>query len=229
MHETLRFILERKTGLYTTYLVSFILFNWKFFYTLLFDDSPSEDTHIGKALYEFINRFPVLGFEWGHFWIFQFILPLVMTWLAITQLPKLNNWAYEFHLKYQGDRVVMRSKQDRDSAKKIAKYKEDEVESLNTIAVATERKAEIEESLPRESIWENEYTESSKLKDVLRQVAYTVYENSGKIFSGGARNVSADVLAIADAYGLIDFNESRTIIYFTEKGQYMQKLVIKYS
>jgi hypothetical protein len=227
MHETLRFIIERKTGLYTTYIVSFVLFNWKFFYTLFIESSTETTSVLLQALHEFTARFSILGFDWGSLWVVQFIAPAIITWIAITQLPKLNNLAYELQLKYQGERTVMRSKQDKDNAKKIAENKEDEVESLSAIAVATERGAEITGSLPKETVWENEFTESSKFKDVIKQVAYAIYEDNGRIFSGGSRTVSADVLAVADSYNLIEFSDDKASISFTEKGKYMQKLVIR--
>lgn len=132
MNQTIKWIFERKSGLlYTTYAVAFIISNWKFFYVLIFSANSSGSMRVYEAQSEFINRY-FLGFNWGEYWLLQFLIPALVTYVVIKYVPMLNLWAYQEYLNNEAQQKLARHRSDARLASDIAGEKEKELDSYQT-------------------------------------------------------------------------------------------------
>lgn len=132
VNQTIKWIFERKSGLlYTTYAVAFVLSNWKFFYVLVFSANSSGSVRLYEAQNEFINRY-FWGFNWGEYWVLQFLIPVIVTYVVIKYLPILNQWAYEEFLNNEKDQKLARHRKDAELASEIAIEKGKELDSYQT-------------------------------------------------------------------------------------------------
>lgn len=200
--------------------MTFVLFNWKFFYVLLVSSHVEGSYRIFLAQEEFLNR-STLGFEWGGFWFIQFFLPLAVTILGIELLPRLNNIAYERFLSHEKERLVAKSERDRDVAKTIADNKAEEAASLTSIEKSEEVIEEKKEALPNEIAWGSEFDSLSQrdkvnLEDLIQFITFR---------GGNQEHLSQfrDAVEFGVKNNLITHNKRDRYVY-TQKGQYFSLL-----
>lgn len=197
--------------------------------SILFISSEySGSIRIYEAQQEFINR-TFFGIPWASIYLFQFVIPVLTTFIVIKYLSKLNNWAYEQYLTDDQNRRLAKAKSDLNVA--IA-LKVDKQEEFETYASAEELQTQINDliaqidALKKSDLENNETAESDKLviseasENLLRKLANVIYSQEGQIYThnNGVR-VNSEDLALADSYGLISFNASREAISFTDKGK----------
>ncbi len=228
--------LKEKTGspLYFTYIAFLVVWNWKFFYVLLWENaslfkSPKIEYISQNIDVHFCSKISIDPWcsisEWLTNTIWHMAIPVGLTYIAIKYLPKVHAWAHQIHVQNHFDRL-------REFDRQNLLYEEDRTNSLvKEVKQKKEQKTaknEIQESLTEEERWEEEYKEFSKgnLLSSFKQVIDAIYENSGRIHEEftGRRNVDSDTLANADIRSLIYFTDNdRSKIEFTAKGKYFAK------
>jgi hypothetical protein len=185
MPDTIRWLFERKSGqVYGTYISSFFLVNWPFFYVLLFSSPQAGGQRISDAYGEFLNRFDILGYTFGLTWMPQFIIPTIATYIFIVWVPYLNNWAYEVFLKHQEEREVEKSEKDKRVAERIASAKTDERKSLQTVEEESEEIENIKSRIPSSSRWDAQFNDfytkdKEAFKEKLNSISYLVLRKNG--------------------------------------------------
>ncbi len=202
--------------LYGAYIMSFIVWNWKIFYTLFWQDQSA--LLIPKI--EYVQSRLLFGSNPFINFFYASIPPVIGTCAIIRLLPYINFWAH---------RVTDRFYYERKTASDIAKisYEKGLKERLRQLAEIKQGQAEsvqeISRSMTEEDRWELEYKEflSAPKGREFKQIVSTLYKNSGHI---DPQHVNEDVLALVDAFGLISFlNEYRSQIAITEKGRFFMK------
>lgn len=226
--------------LYFIFIFAFISWNWKTFYILFFEDSILlKSTHV-----EYVQQFsriyyqiPYQGnlidlflhpFNWILVILFIFAVPIIVTYLFIWELPKLNSLAHKTYLTYEFIRKAEFHKQNTVFQETVAGEKEKESKALKRQVVAKE---EITSQLTKEEKWEIEYENFKKNKTFLsfNSILNSIYKNEGQISivqdGQWVRIINANILATADSLDLILISKRNNYEYveLTEKGKYFSK------
>ncbi len=208
---------ERTTSpLYGTYIFSVILWNWKFFYTLFFQDQ----TVLGMPKIEYVeNKF--LGDGIVEHLLFFVVWPLVTTCFIIWIMPFFSSLAHKAHLRFYFDRKNMY-----DAA--ALEYENKKSRNLQQLVRIKKEQMtnekEIEKNLTEADLWAAEFNEfaRSSIFNKFRQVIRAIYEDNGYI--NRQFSIDTSILAVADSRGLIKFiTGPRSQIEFTEKGKLFVK------
>lgn len=234
--ESAREWFDRKSGLlYTTYLTTFVIFNWKFFYVMFFSSDKVGSDRIAQGLYEFTHRTSLI---WSEYYIIQFIFPAAISFIIIKYLPLLNNAAYIEYLNNEKVRKLAKAQRDSDIARITSKYKAQELSKLEEVNNMQEEinrlhdentRLEIEllekSKVTRDSDEERWDTELKNEKvndtDLFKKLMRIHYSNSGVIADRENWNkpiMNAEELAKADTLGLIEIDGGK--LSLTKKGKY---------
>ena len=215
--ESLLAWLKERTAspLYGTYIITTIIWNWKFFYVLFFQDQsslsvPKIDYVTAKFLPD-SNFWHIVG-HIAYFWI----PPIVITYLIIWWMPIITNLAYKVSADYHFQRKLAFDKANLEYERR----QKDILGQLVTVKeakVATEKK--IERATTERERWESEYQLFKKNNIFFRfgDVLNTIYRFQGYL---GQYKLSPDILAVVDSRGLITLDNDRNQIELTEKGKY---------
>ncbi len=215
---------ERTTSpLYGTFIFSVILWNWKFFYILFWQNE--EKLFIPRIEYVQLN---ILNYQniLSHFLHFL-ILPIISTYIIIWWLPILSNWAHRKHTEFYYKRKIifddLRLEYERKEKSNLVSISEIKKEQA-------EAKKEIAENTTEEDKWIEEF-ESFKAHPMFSkfsQIIDVIYGNGGRthklINNQFIRAIYPDVLAFADTRGLIQItntaSQSQEKIDLTKKGKF---------
>jgi hypothetical protein len=194
---------ERTTSpLYGTFLLSLILWNWKFFYILFWQN----EAKLVLPRIEYVQIY-LLNQEGFLYHLFYFlILPLISTYFIVWWLPFLSNLAHKKSIDFYYARKLTIDQARLDYEKKEKKT----LDSISTVKKEqAETKKEIEKNTAAEEVWGFEfdnfkqhpiYSEMQKLKEI-------IYDNSGQTrrWNGLVYQLAIDsnTLATADSLGLI--------------------------
>ncbi len=220
---------ERTTSpLYGTFVFSVILFNWKFFYILFWQDEDK----LSLPKIEYVQRnildYQSLSTHITHFLIF----PIIITYLIVWWLPILSNWAHKKHtIFYYKRRLII------DSAR--LDYEKEEKNNLKSLSEVKKEQAvvkkEIQKNTSEEERWAGELhgiTSLPKMIEAIKVAVRVVYEAAGRFTTDYSYNgnylvyISPDHLARLDTLGIIniikgDGNSDK--INLTEKGKFFVK------
>ena len=222
--------------LFGTFIVAWLIWNWKIFYTTFIIDSDKiEKTRIDYIVENYND-------PWNLIWF-----PLISTILLITIVPFISNGAYWLSLKFEQWRVDNKHKIERkqlltleqsiqlreqilDYEKKfesILKEKDDEIEQLKLLI---EKSSENQEGIKPGS--QNDEKDVVKLFNIIKddeQRKNDLYHINEQLQSGSARLASHEFLNTP----AISFFESNEIIEnigggnfkLTKKGKRLNKLI----
>jgi hypothetical protein len=210
----LAWLKERSASpLYGTYIITNILYNWRFYFTLFLQDQNA--LSIPKIEYVqdmFLSGNPILHICWF------FLPPILLTLVIIKYMPRLTNWAYDISIKDDFSRKLSYDAQKLE-------YERKQKNILNQFLQIKQEKADtqekIEEITSQEDRWNQEYKEFKKIKAFtgFASMLRAVYTSGGYIRNNDALNINPDIIAVSDSRGLISFiDEGR--IALTEKGKY---------
>ncbi len=210
--------------LYGTYLISVILWNWKFFYILFLQ---SEDKLIVPKI-EYI-QFVLDRYEfWQHISSF-IIFPSISTFIIIKYLPYLINEVEKvsliFFYKKESIRDTKRLEYESEKTNnlKLISKKKEEQKDLNT---EIDKNTSIKE---KQEIWSQEYLKyKEKNSLILFKIKETIYNNNGAIIKYNNRTrdyeriIDSEELASADLNGLVEINgsDNNQSINLTPKGKF---------
>ncbi len=206
--------------IYGTFIVVWILTNWKFVYSFLFLSQTQvlEKTSLLK------NNYLYLIFSQGTYW-HHFIIPSAMTILVIWVLPKLIFIpAFKKEESYRIEKEKIR----------ILLNKELEDENIENIKTLSKRIREENKLFP---LWENNYKKfkETPIHKDFHFIVDSIYKHNGyvsrqipfmvnnRIIPGrtnGLFKIPDDILVYADSNGLINFDKQKNIIELTDKGKY---------
>ena len=228
--------LKEKTGspLYFTYTAFLVVWNWKFFFTLFFEDATLLNSprieYVAQNLEFHVCNSKISIYPWCSIaeWLtnaaWHILIPVALTYAAIKYLPKLHAWAHKIHVQNHFSRKEEWDKQSLDYEQKRTKTLEEEVKERGKQQPA---KKAIQKDLTIEERWEEEYEEFSKGRLFKRfdQIIDVIYDNNGYLSGNSNKKlVDSDVLAGAHTRSLISFvDQYRNQIDFTEKGKIFAK------
>lgn len=226
---------KTSSPLYFTYLVFFIVWNWRFFQIIFLEDgalfaSPRLE-YIQSNLFfsvPFSTSTPVLvgillegmiNFCW------HIGPPALLTFFAIKYLPILHKLAFDIHIKnYFARRDAYRSADLVYQKGETARLTEEATEKALQYKQKTKIER-IEKAKTQEEKWSEDFEDFKKtsLFDNFKQIVHSVYKNSGRTWWGN-EIMDSNIKAFADARGLIiisaNKNNGGDMVSLTDKGKY---------
>lgn len=204
------------SSFYGTFIISWCLWNWKILYITFFIDSELLFNSKNVLKNEYISSFypfdlwlPLLST------ISKFILlPIFSTYVLICFLPMLVNFLFiNKDLKFEKERRLARLDMEESLETKKGKVLEKEKENVQV-------EEEIKET--KSDKWEKEYLDFKKTSyfkkfDRLYNLIYS-YKGDLRGYS-----ISDEILAYSETNGLIQFEDIRSVVLFTNKGLYFMK------
>ncbi len=215
---------KTSSPLYGTYIIFLISWNWKFFYTLFFQDQSALD--LPKI--EYLQKHFIDNQGLVEHWLWFLIPPIILTYLAIWWMPYVTNRAHLIHAKHYTDRRINYETE----RVRYEKYKND---ALSTVAnLKAEQKTsieKIEDNMTSDEKWDREIEalDIDTLMGIMPRLSETIYGN----YHGYYRDarLAPEILATAHSMDLVEFYDNKNAIEFTEKGKYFfkfyQKLIKK--
>ncbi len=218
---------ERTTSpLYGTFILSVILWNWKFFYILFWQSE--EKLNIPRIEYV-QNHILYNATYFGHI-VYFLILPALSTYFIVWWLSYLSNWAHKKHVEFYYDKRL-----SIDEAR--LNYEQKEKNNLNKLSNVIKEQARakvtINNTLTEKEKWRNEMINfvlrDNKYQLAIDKAKKAVYQTEGR-FTGNRQEeteyvtyIDIDSLAKLDALELIDIQNNK--MSFSEKGKYFQLLL----
>ena len=208
--------------LYGTFVLSMILWNWKFFYILFWEG----ESYLSLPKIEYVQKY-ILNSQniWQHLLYFIFI-PALSTYAIVWWLSYASNWAHKKHLEFYYKRKLILDEAKLD-------YERREKNNLESISVVKKEQAvakkEIEKNSTREEKWREEmldWISNSQNVTALQTATQIIYKTSGRYdtdnrgYNDSYTFIAPDHLSRLDAIGLIDIDNNSNKIAFTEKGKY---------
>ena len=243
---------ERVTSpLYGTYVITWLLWNWRAVYITLWvsEDSIKNQTKL-EYLIEAASYTPSPTVVWKidisiliNIFYF-FVVPAALTWLALSWLPNLQNWAYQQYLDFKEARreslnifndKIEKHKQSlqntEDYVEAIQKEKleiqraREELEKLRSEREKLQQTQE-EVELSEEDQWDLEYEEfkSGKYFEVFNKIKNIIYGDRGDVSLEKRNSDFMDALIYFHANEIVEYRDAnRDFIELTEKGAYFLK------
>ncbi len=221
-----KWVKERSTSpMYGTFIFSVILWNWKFFYVLFWQ----EEEKLSLPRIEYVQQNFLNSQTWPIHITFFCVLPLVSTYIIIWWLPLLNNWVHKKHLSfYYSKKSII------DSAR--LDYEKKQEKNLKLISLVkkeqVEARKEINKNVSQEDRLILDFEEFKKMKsyhEVMKQIKDAIYDNNGRLMLwNGVVDVAAvtsDNLAVADSKKIVILSgvgDGRKI-ELTEKGKFFME------
>lgn len=204
---------------YGTFIVSWLLWNWKIWYVTFFIDSDLlvNDKHILKIDYIIniynVDNFLNIFYSVGHI----LILPLLSSLLIVYLMPIITCRFYKKSLETDNANRLLKARNDEEfinaqgaklEAQKGLIKKEQQIEV---------EKKKLEKS--QEEVWSEEYKEfkSTKYQNDFSKIRECIYENGG--YTSGLPSVLIAYFNVNDLVESIASNR----IGITEKGKYFLK------
>ena len=231
---------KTSSPLYFTYIAFLIVWNWKFFYILFWEDSSLlSETKVEYVSTYFLNfQFGINGWqasEWQNVilnWILNVIWhiapPALLTLLAVVYLPYIQSWAHKIYIKNYFERKGVYDIENLEYEKrKTARLSQ-------RVAQKEEQKKQVirlEKALTQEEKWLAELDRVSSNQNYVEAIrrAYNAVYKTNTRFSNdissantlGFTYISAEYLSRLDTLGLVDIKSST--INFTDKGKFFLK------
>ncbi len=204
--------------LYGTYIISNILWNWKFFYVLFFQAQSA----LNVPKIEYIESKFLTGDVFSQAWheLYFFIPPIIFTFIIIKWVPRLTSWAYNLSVRDDFGRrrafEVEKLSFERQQKDILSQYLQIKQEKNIT-------QEKIELIMTDEERWTAEYEEFKKTPGYINfnGLLVNIYQNEGYVRSG-ANPLDPETYAVVDSLGLI-MARTEYQISLTEKGKFFVK------
>jgi hypothetical protein len=216
-----------------TYTLFWLLFHWQGVYTTLFVGEDLIFEKYAMLKNEYVNEY-FFGWQGMLDWPFYagWILPLLLTGLWVWFLPKLvliHFFRREREYKTSKQLVIIR--EDVKVEEERAKYANARRVTLRAEEQAIKQEQEIVKLDPRALEAEDyEQFKSTIFYTQFGLIIQAIYEHGGhyrEYTTGGFETedpgISADLLAAADANGLIEIDNDNETMQLTDKGRYFVK------
>lgn len=215
------------TPIYGTFLLSWIIFHWKFIFSLFFvsEDKIWQATGLLKNDYlskEFFN------FSDWYFYV-SWIMPIILTWLIIWKFPKwISIPAFKKAEEEKTEKIIIKINEQKKIETGQIKLQEENIKKIKTVAQKTKKEKEIEKLDPTIN-WKEEFEQFKKhhIFYKFKQIIESLYKHNGRITlftSGGySRVVGPDILALAHSKELINIKNDKNsieVIELTNKGKF---------
>lgn len=224
--------------IYGIFIVAVIGWNWRAFYVLFFENSDLLNNPKIEYAQQF-SRVQELSSTGQRFFdiviyglnlilppLFIFGVPIIVTYLAIWQLPKIHQHAHRTYLRFKFDRKKEFHIQNVAFQESIAVQKEKEVKAVERKAVAEQK---IEGQLSPEEKWGMEFEEFRKHSyfSKFNKILDIIYKHGGQtepfVGVGRRRITEPEILAFIHSKNLINIKRDKNnyeIIEATDKGKF---------
>lgn len=212
-----------------------VLLHWEFFYTLFFVDEQKILDKTGLLKNEYLRQhFMPGGPEYWLLQAVQFMLALLMTFIMIFVIPR---YVLERVYKSEKDHEAAKRKIKLDAESKLVQ-EQAEAQKATTIKL-TELETQVKkQNTVRKRIadkdptvlWDTDYESLKKLDiyEYFDQLIVCLYQYGGRVLVSGVQrdvfHLDRDLLAYADANGLVEYDRKEGRVSPTEKGKYFIKL-----
>lgn len=212
--------------LYGTFIISWIIFHWKFIYTLLFVSEEKiwqatsllKNDYLSKVFFNFSN------------WYFYvaWTMPFILTWLVIWKFPKwISLPAFKKEEEYRLAKKRIRISEQMKLGLEEIKLEQENIKKLNVVSQKTKKEKEIEKLDPSIT-WKEEYTifKSKPFYSDFKYVVESIYQHQGNIIwydNVQSYRVPQTILAYAHTNNLIEFSNDKESISLTAKGKFFVK------
>ncbi|KKU57190.1 MAG: hypothetical protein UX81_C0043G0010 [Parcubacteria group bacterium GW2011_GWA2_47_12] len=224
---------------YGTFIISWLIFHWKFVYTAFFVSEEKIWESAGLLKNDYLSE-TFFDFSSLHFYI-SWILPFVLTYLIIWRFPK---WISIPAFREDLDNITKKQKM------LITAEKELEIQQVAKVDVVVERvrketevkqaekkikqvegeiKKIAEETKPEQKwIFEYQRFKSLPVYNKFEIILKSIYQHRGEINVTNNNNqiifqIPQDILAFSHTNDLIDFDKQKEKIELTEKGKFFVK------
>jgi hypothetical protein len=220
---------------YGTFIISWLLWNWKAWYVTFFIDSNLLFQTKGILKIDYILSF----YPWGYFLnsIYFFIPPLVSAYLIIFWLPRITRKFYKKSLKNENVIKLIKLEEDRiiaEAEEKTFKAEEVKLDVEEKVLKKEIAVKKIKSEKSQEEKWEEEYRKFKESKYFIQffSLKKTIYEKGGKTWENDGVGLGRHQLVSADFKAYLDVNEivkigkdtnGYEIVTLTEKGKYFMK------
>ena len=202
---------------YTTFIISWCLWNWKIFYITIFIDSQLLLQEKGFLKIDYLTSF----YSWtNHFW-FTILHLVALPFLSAFFILYVISWITYLFLE---ESLNIRNKNEMIILKKDADLLKAKSKNLDIEQDIIEKKNVIEKSKPNEERWDEEYKEFrfSGYFEYFKTIESAIYENGVYL-----RNVGTQFKSYYDLNEIIEIHETTTDfvrISLTLKGRHFLKL-----
>ena len=214
---------KTSSPLYFTFVFSYIIFNWKFFYTLFWLESElyadRKISYVDKPFYQF--TYTNLDFLISP--AVMIVVPVVMTFILVKYLPLAHKWAYNIYVENHFDRKAKYYSENLKHEKIVATQLE------QTVVVKKKQESsqkELQKLITEEEKWDaefDEFVETGKI-NFFQKILSEIYGNRGKIYNLEGTQEGRTAISSSEAFGLINFiGNDRVTAELTEKGKYFSK------
>ncbi len=213
------------TPIYGIFLVSWLIFNWEFIFTMFFvsEEKILDKTGLLKHVYLHQTFF---NYQDWTFWVWQ-IIPFIITYFVIWKFPK---WIGLPAFKKEAEYEIEKRKVEIIGQRQL---EEESVKKLEVTTQKAKKESEIKKIDPSIS-WPQEYKEfkRSSFSKELRYIMDSIYKFNGDIVSSDARGrrvfeIPKDILAYFHTNDLVSLVEDEEKIELTEKGKFFIRLFLR--
>lgn len=223
---------KNNSSVYIVFILSFISWNWKFFFALFFtEQNINTQTRIdyalsvGHTLSDYIITTPYVIINDVLLLLCNFIIhffgPILITYFVVWHLPRINNFAHRkslmfyFKRKSEFDSQYSTYQKDKTEELKIqTKEVDQQISTLEDLEKKSQKKNQIKERINKvvsdEEKWDMEFMKykQSPSYQYLNDIKNIIYNYSGLTRkwdnkSGYILRIGSDILALADSMGLI--------------------------
>ena len=217
---------RRNSSLYFTYIFFLILWNWKFLFMLLIEENVPK--YLSSFQYAMSLYQPITNNSWVDFFLYkswELLVPVLLTYLAIRYLPRVNAWAHRIEGKNYFDRRLVYDEQR-------AEFEKQRTNLLREIAGQKEKqkgyKEDIEEQTTEKEQWQNEFSELANDNDFIKAMGNaidSIYYRAGS-FNQGEFGKELLNLLLARQIVVVEFRQqiSEARLKFTQKGEEFAKM-----
>lgn len=213
--------------LYGTFVVTWILTNWRLVYSVLFLDQAIVFQKSGLLKNEYIwNYFFIQVSGWWQV-LDYFIIPVVLTILIIWIFPKyLFLPAIKEDGKYETERIRLRLIKEDDINELRASVEIKKAAELKAVAEQKKSEVEIKEAIKEADPtieWEQEYQNLKKrnIFSNFRTLYQIVYENDGGIYGQQSYILARPLIAYLDSIGALTLRDGS--ISLKPKGNFFMR------
>ena len=217
---------KRNSSIYFTYIFFLVLWNWKFLFLLFVEENIPK--HVSSFQYAMSLHEPVTNICWIDFLLYKcwaLLVPVLLTFLAIKYLPRVNAWAHKIEGKNYFDRRLVYDEQRSEFEKQRTKF-------LRDIADQKEKqrkyKEDIEDQTTDKEQWQNEFAElvtDTNFVKAMSNAIDSIYYKMGNFNQGAFGKELLDLLLARQIVAVQlrkQSNEAR--LEFTPKGEEFAKM-----
>jgi hypothetical protein len=217
------------SSVYGTFLIFWLIFHWRFVYTLFFVD----ERIIWSSMQIFKNDYLIKTFfDWGtiNFYIW-WVLPFIFTYLAIWILPHYVLLpAFQKEQEYEFKKRKLEINNEKKLIDETTELQKAKVEELEVVEEKVQKEQKIKEATDPEVKWKEEYKQfiRSGFFSDFNKIIKSIYQNNGDIkvpneYGNIVFQVPENLLAYVHVNDLVILDKHEGKIELTEKGKFFVK------